>query len=252
MPTPAANEDKETFMERCMGMDMMNEEYPDEKQRYAVCLSHWEDKEKKANNNNSMESRTFKFDFNSIENRKSESPMIKGHAAIFEEKVSMPFLGFDEMVGKNAFTDTIKKDDVRALFNHDANYVLGRNKSGTLKLKEDERGLAIEIDPPKTQFAKDLMELIDRGDINQMSFAFQIEKEGWEKGKEGKADLRILERVKLYDISIVTFPTYEGTTVALRSYNKWLQEIKKPDIFKIKLLQRRLNLIQRKGGMNNG
>lgn len=197
-----------------------------------------------------IENRTYSFN---IEKRDDVSPMIKGHAAVFEERTSIPFWGFDEMVARNAFTDTIKQDDVRALFNHDANFVLGRNTSKTLRLSEDNKGLAIEIDPPDTQVARDLMQLLKRGDISQMSFAFQIEKESWEKGGEGKPDLRILERVKLFDVSVVTFPAYEGTDAGLRSYNQWLSETKpKQGIYKVSLLKRRLNLIQRKGGKLNG
>lgn len=197
-----------------------------------------------------IENRTYRFN---LEARDDKSPVIKGHAAVFEERTSIPFWGFDEMVARNAFTETIKQDDVRALFNHDANFVLGRNISKTLRLSEDNKGLAIEIDPPDTQVARDLIHLLKRGDISQMSFAFQIEKESWEKGEEGKSDLRILEKVKLYDVSIVTYPAYEGTDAGLRSYNKWLSETKPQNyIYKINLLKRRLNLLQRKGGKLNG
>lgn len=249
---PHDDEDKDTFMERCMGNEMMNDEFPDDKQRFAVCLGNWEGEEK--SEKAVIESRSFNFQIEQIELRDKENakePIIKGHAAIFNERTSIPMWGFDEMVSRGAFIDSIKADDIRALFNHDANFVLGRNKSGTLKLQEDDRGLAIEINPPNTQFANDLMHLMERGDINQMSFAFQIKKEEWTKGEEGTADLRTLKQVKLYDISAVTFPAYEGTNIAVRSHSIWRQK-NKEQIYKVKLLQRRLNLIQKEGGKLNG
>ena len=122
---------------------------------------------------------------------------IIGHAAVFN------VLGdggwFREKVAPGAFADSIQVDDVRALFNHDPNYVLGRNRAGTLKLSEDDRGLKIEIDPPDTQVARDLMVSLERGDISQMSFGFEVVKQSWEKASEkNMLDVRTLERVGRY------------------------------------------------------
>src|SRR4051812_40047201 len=92
------------------------------------------------------------------------APKISGHAAMFEV-MSEDLGGFREKIAAGAFTKTLQGADVRALFNHDANIVLGRNKAGTLRMKEDLTGLAIEIDPPDTQQARDLMVSMARGDI---------------------------------------------------------------------------------------
>ena len=89
----------------------------------------------------------------------------------------------------------LEKDDIRALWNHDANYVLGRNKAGTLELTETNKGLRVRIHPPDTQWARDLTESIRRGDVTQMSFGFVVEKETW--SVEGKEDIRTLEKVKV-------------------------------------------------------
>jgi len=137
-----------------------------------------------------------------------------GHAAVFDS-YSEEMWGFREVIKPGAFEETIKTGDVRALFNHDPNYVLGRNKAGTLKLAEDSRGLRVRISPPDVQWANDLMTSIDRGDISQMSFAFRGLEEKWEK--EDGEDVRILEKVKLFDVSPVTFPAYSDTDIALRS-----------------------------------
>jgi len=112
---------------------------------------------------------------------------------------------------------------VRALWNHDANFVLGRTKAGTLKLEEDRKGLWIEIDPPNTQAAHDLMESMRRGDVDQMSFAFRAVEETWTERKD-EMTLRELKDVDMYDISAVTYPAYEGTQVGLRSAESVYQD----------------------------
>jgi HK97 family phage prohead protease len=156
----------------------------------------------------------------------NKKPSIRGHAAVFN-KLSEDLGGFREKIDPGTFKGTIKKDDIRALFNHDANYVLGRNKAGTLKLSEDELGLAIEIDPPDTQFARDLIESMNRGDINQMSFGFVTVRDSWnyqQDDKKPKEVVRTLQEVRLFDISPVTFPAYNSTSVAVRDYLSSLKE----------------------------
>lgn len=143
---------------------------------------------------------------------------IVGYAAIFNT-LSDDLGWFREKIEPGAFAETIKADDVRALLNHDSNYVLGRNKSGTLTLAEDERGLKIDISPPDTQFARDLMTSIDRGDINQMSFGFRTLTDEWSL-IDGK-DVRTLKKVQLFDVSAVVFPAYPDTEVGLRSLEEY-------------------------------
>ena len=94
---------------------------------------------------------------------------------------------------------------------------MGRNKSGTLRLSEDEKGLAYEIEVPQTQTGRDLVESIRRGDITQNSFGFRVLPDGAERREESDGSLiRILKKVKLYDISPVTYPAYPDTELALR------------------------------------
>jgi HK97 family phage prohead protease len=159
--------------------------------------------------------RNFNVDGLKVETRADELRTIVGHAAVFN-KLSGDLWGFREKISPGAFSDAIKEDDVRGLFNHDPNYVLGRNKAGTLRLKEDEIGLAIEIDPPDTQFARDLMVSIGRGDITQMSFGFSLVADEWDYSDQ-KNVVRTLKKVKLYDVSPVTYPAYEDTDVELNS-----------------------------------
>ncbi len=171
-----------------------------------------------------LEYRQFELTELEVRAEENEPKKIRGYAAVFE-KLSVPLWGFREKVAKGAFTDSIKKDDVRALWNHDPNYVLGRNKSGTLALEEDSKGLKIEITPPDTQWARDLVVSIERKDINQMSFGFETLIDEWDKSDE-KNEIRTLKKVKLYDVSPVTFPAYPQTSVGVRSAEEVYLEYK--------------------------
>lgn len=144
------------------------------------------------------------------------APLISGHAAVFNQ-LSEDLGGFREQIAPGAFKRTLRNADVRALFNHDSNYVLGRSKAGTLTLAEDLEGLAIQVQPPETTWAGDLMTSMERGDLDQMSFGFRTIKDKWESG-EGGLQLRTLLEVELVDVSVVTFPAYPQTDAAVRSY----------------------------------
>jgi hypothetical protein len=143
---------------------------------------------------------------------------ITGYAAVFNT-LSEDLGRFREKIDPGAFSETIKTDDVRALWNHDSNYPLGRNRANTLTLNEDTHGLKIDIVPPDTQWARDLMTSIDRGDVDQMSFGFQTLSDRWET--VDKVEIRTLIKVRLYDVSPVTFPAYPDTEVGLRSLEEY-------------------------------
>lgn len=148
-----------------------------------------------------------------------------GHAAMFNS-FSRDLGGFREVITPGAFKRAITENqDVRALWNHDANHVLGRTTAGTLRLSEDDKGLAIEIDLPNTSAANDLRESIGRGDVDQMSFAFITRSDEWtDQVLDGKRTIvRELRDVDLFDVSPVTYPAYEATDIALRG----LEQIKK-------------------------
>lgn len=141
----------------------------------------------------------------------------RGYAAVFNS-LSEDLGGFVERIAHGAFAKTIQDADVRALWNHDPNHVLGRNKSGTLRLAEDSRGLEYEVDAPDTQVARDLATSMERGDVSQSSFGFSKVRDDWGV-TERDYPLRTLEEVRLFDVSPVTFPAYEAASsgVAMRS-----------------------------------
>lgn len=171
------------------------------------------------------EVRTFHLENLNIEKREAGSPKIIGYAAVFGVETDISGL-FAERIAKGAFRRAIReKQDVRALFNHDSDYVLGRSKAGTLTMSEDDRGLKVEIDPPDTQLARDTLVLIERGDLDGMSFAFTVKKQEV-LNREGALPLRTILDVDLYDVSVVTFPAYKQTDVNVRSAEEILAEIK--------------------------
>ncbi|HUU96344.1 MAG TPA: HK97 family phage prohead protease [Phycisphaerae bacterium] len=162
--------------------------------------------------------------FTNLEVRADEggAPKIVGYAAVFD-KLSDDLGGFREKIAPGAFTRSLKeKADVRALVDHDSSRILGRTKSGTLTLSEDKSGLLAEIVPPDTTAGRDAMESIKRGDIDGMSFAFTTRQDAWEYDDDG--DLRTLEDVDLRDVSVVTYPAYPDTSVAVRSRDIWKKE----------------------------
>ena len=131
--------------------------------------------------------------------------------------------GATESVDPKAFDDTIN-DDIRALINHDTTLVLGRNQAGTLELKVDEKGLwgRVEINE-KDQDAMNLYARVERNDVNQCSFGFDILEEDTEYRDDGSVHWT-LKRVKRYVVSVVTFPAFEDTS--FHSRKKDFEQIK--------------------------
>jgi HK97 family phage prohead protease len=151
-----------------------------------------------------------------LDGNEKEARSIRGYAAIFDA-LSQPLFGFREIIRKGAFRKTIKDGDIRALWNHDPNYVLGRKSARTLRLEEDDKGLFSRIFPPDTQWARDLMLSIDRGDVSQMSFGFRAVKDQWMPPGDDGLPVRELLSCQLFDVSPVTYPAYPQTEVHVRA-----------------------------------
>ena len=137
-----------------------------------------------------------------------------------------------EYIDYNAFDGVLdKKDDVRCLFNHNDDNVLGRTTNGTLKLKGDEIGLYFECEiNPEITWQQDLLKSIKRGDINQCSFAFTLGKNDYEDTYDRENDIytrHIKGFQKLYDVSVVTYPAYPQTEAYVRNLKDTVERTKK-------------------------
>lgn len=148
---------------------------------------------------------------------------IEGYFSVFNSDYEL-WPGATESIAPGAFSETLS-DDVRALIDHESHLVLGRNKAGTLELKEDSRGLwgRIKINQAD-QDAMNLYERVKRGDVDQCSFGFQILEEDTNWKESGDVHWTI-RKVRLFEVSVVTFPAYEETSVSARKRD--LEEIEK-------------------------
>jgi hypothetical protein len=181
-----------------------------------------------------IERRVFNSEFE-VEKRndgEGEVLVLRGYGAVFNSE-SKDLGGFVEQIEPGAFDDVLS-DDVRALFNHDPNLVLGRSGAGTLRINQDLKGLRYEVDLPDTQLARDLYTSIKRGDISQSSFAFIVEEDYFSEDLENNKFTRHITKVRsLIDVSPVTYPAYEEASVSARSFENWKesrnQEEAKPE-----------------------
>lgn len=144
-----------------------------------------------------------------------------GYAAVFD-KPSEDLGGFIEIVRPGAFKRTLQSNrtDPLALVHHLPHLVLGRRTAGTLRLEEDARGLAFEIDMPDTQPARDLVVSVERGDVKGASFAFTVASDGERWSVAGDKVLRELLEVTLHDVTVTPTPAYPDTEVARRSLDR--------------------------------
>lgn len=168
------------------------------------------------NNRTMRQVRSIASEFKTRED--GEEKRIEGYFAVFNSNYQI-WDDMSESVAPGAFTDTLD-GDVRALIDHETMYVLGRTTAGTLELREDERGLwgSILINP-NDQDAMNLWHRVQRGDVNQCSFGFDILNEETDFFEDGSVHWTI-KAVKLYEVSVCTFPAYAETSVEARQEDK--------------------------------
>lgn len=153
-----------------------------------------------------------------IEARENESRTVCGYGSVFNSQSED--LGFIETIDPNAITEeTIKRSDVFATLNHDMNKILARCKygSGSLELKCDDKGLYYRFDAPNTNLGDELLEHLNRGEIDSSSFAFTVKRDEWKKGDDGKHYRTILEIDQLFDVSPVFSPAYSEASCQKRN-----------------------------------
>ena len=143
-----------------------------------------------------------------------EDLYIEGYFSVFNSNYEL-WQGATESIAQGAFSETLG-DDIRALVDHETRLVLGRNKAGTLELREDSHGLwgKVRINPNDSD-AMNLYERVKRGDVDQCSFGFDILDEETEFRENGEIHWTI-KKVKLYEVSVCTFPAYTETSVSAR------------------------------------
>ena len=158
---------------------------------------------------NLVEQRSYNSETRAVEGR-----TVEGYASVFNS-MSEDLGGFREIILPGAFKNALN-DDIRALYNHDSNYLLARTASGTLEVKEDDKGLYYRFEMPNTSYGNDLLELYKRGDLTQSSFGFTVDKDSW-RLEEGQ-HVRYIESVSsLFDVSAVVYPAYVQSSSGLRS-----------------------------------
>ncbi|MBD9542940.1 HK97 family phage prohead protease [Ensifer sp. ENS04] len=146
-----------------------------------------------------------------------EKRTLVGYAAVFNSPTDIGGW-WTERIAPGAFAAAIS-GDVRALVDHDMGRVIGRTKSGTLRLAEDAKGLAVEIDIPNTTDGNDLWELVERGDVSGMSFGFSVTKQSWDETVDPPT--RTIEAVDLFEVSAVAWPAYDDTEIGKRALAEW-------------------------------
>ena len=167
--------------------------------------------------------RSFPAELKIRESTTEENPKIEGYFAVFGDIYDMGY-GLTESIDRGAFDDTLD-GDIRALINHDTTLVLGRTSANTLELRTDDHGLwgSIDVNPNDTD-AMNIYARVQRGDVDQCSFGFEILEEATERRENGDIHWTLL-KVKLYEVSVCTFPAYEATSVSARA--KDAEEIRK-------------------------
>jgi HK97 family phage prohead protease len=162
-----------------------------------------------------------------VSTRKGGGVKFSGYAARYSS-ASSDLGGFREVLAPGAFDKVLSrraKSDVILAFNHNPDHLLARTSSKTLRLASDEKGLKFSADPPDTQLARDIAELMKRGDLTGASFAFTVspKNEAWSTDERGNSIRTIREVSELFDVSIVTTPAYPATSIAMRSLRAWQQ-----------------------------
>lgn len=188
------------------------------------------------------ELRHFTVELRAAENGE-ESRRVEGYAAVFNSWTNIG-TWFREMIAPGSVGPALQRSDIRALFNHDPNHLLARTSSGTLEVREDDKGMYFEFDMPESR--QDLYELIKRGDLNQCSFAFTVAREEWRYNKDEDKEERVIQEFDtIYDVGPVTYPAYESTSISARCKEK-LDELKqersKDDDLEYKVYSEQLEL----------
>lgn len=142
---------------------------------------------------------------------------ISGYVVKWNQRSGLIWGEFYERVAEGAFSKSLEENTIKALWNHRMDFVLGSSKNKTLRLEEDKTGLRFEIDLPNNSWGKDAFESISRGDVDGVSFGFNVRSDAWQYIKDEDVYERTLLDVDLREVSPTPFPAYPDSEVAKRS-----------------------------------
>ena len=219
IPTPGQGETKDEFIERCMGDETMKEEYPDGDQRLAICMTQWDERQERGEKVQRPQREIRMAEIRAIEPTGDEQEMIvEGRAIVYEsptELYEINGIKYFEVIARGALEGADLRD-VPFKYNHSDNVmVMARTRNRTLELIPDENGLLIRAKLANTTAGRDLYELIRRGDVDKMSFAFTVDKDEYDRKTRTR---RILRFKRIWDVSAVDMPAYDDTYISARSW----------------------------------
>ncbi|MGE7546102.1 HK97 family phage prohead protease [Sporosarcina newyorkensis] len=170
-----------------------------------------------------IERRNYPITDMEVRSEEGKPTTLRGYAAVFDQ-LSVPLYGFREKIQKGAFAESISKNNIKALWNHNSDFPLGSTNGSTLRLEEDERGLLFELDLPDNSWGRDAGVAIQRKDVDGVSFGFSVKKDSWDNTNPEQS-IRTLEDVELIEISPTPFPAYPSTNVSARSVTEAIQDV---------------------------
>ena len=215
LPKPKEGEDKDKFINRCMVDKTMLSEFPDEKQRYAVCLAQFNKKDQKMAE---IPREIRMAEIRVLEPADQNEMIVEGRAIVYDSPTVMyeiDGIKYYEVIQRGALEGADLRD-VPFKYNHsDSVMVMARTRNKTLELIPDDKGLLIRAKLANTTAGRDLYELIRRGDIDKMSFAFSVAEDSYDRDTRTR---KIIKFKRIWDVSAVDTPAYSDTFIAARSY----------------------------------
>jgi HK97 family phage prohead protease len=157
--------------------------------------------------------------FAGAELRASGNLTIKGRPAVYNS-LSKNLGGFREVLVRGCFDESLDDPEIYATFNHDDSKIIGRVSAGTLQVGSDATGLTMRCELPNNTVGRDLHESIKRGDISKMSFGMYVIDDAWDIGTDEsgqKFQRRNVKQAKIFEVSCVTTPAYDSSSVSARS-----------------------------------
>ena len=240
IPTPRPDESAEEFIERCMSDETMVAEYPDEKQRYAICNAQLEGEGRQAVRIPEREIRM--AELRALPPESDGEMIVEGRAIVYDTPTVMyevDGIKYYEVIQRGALEGADLRD-VPFKYNHsDSIMVMARTRNKTLELIPDDKGLLVRARLANTTAGRDLYELIRRGDIDKMSFAFTVAEQSYDRETRTR---KIIRFKRIWDVSAVDTPAYPDTYIAARSFFEAQAEAERQAAEAARRLRKRLIL----------